>query len=771
STSPLSRRWSLPPPPLLPAAALRPSPRGRPIRTLTATMLTLARRSAVDVNGRGSSGQKNTEDMVNGVAAAAAAPTATAADFCQSSSQYTTSSGQRHWKHTSNSPSVLHSGVAAGDGNSGPSGGGGAARNSTTATTTAGMMHSASRQLSASPLEHRQRLQRLVRALSIHGTRLGTGGVGDVADASSGLSRSLAVDDAPADDPWAGIAAAAAAAAARVAAEAPVLAEQWHEVTVRGCEDPSGSDPVLLVIQTDVTRMVEAEAALVEILEAEHRLLADIFPRHVVQRMTRRRWQEAQKRKQGGSRRGGRGGGGGVAGLRLMRHIPDPLELATSHECISVLFADIRGFTDMSRQVDPVAVMDFLNQLFTLFDSLTDMYGVYKVETIGDCYMVAGGLVTREGTESEGSVGGDGDDDLRGSGGGCGNGGDSGGGRQVAVRPPGEIDPKHASRVMGFARAILRESVYVKMPSTGEPVQIRIGIHSGPATSGVVGHKMPRFCLFGDTVNTASRMESTGVPGAIHVSATTRALLPAAEDHDGGWQATGGVDVKGKGVMETFLWTPKRFAATGFGAAASIAHRQVNASSSSVHRSGPAVYRQPSWATRSPSTAAAAATAAIASGGDGDGGSGGGGRNDRSNDPRVRSSMGSGGGGGGDGMSSQTDTASAAAAASASASASATMDLHGSSVRGSAIGTLRSETTARCIFCRGGLGLHCTSTTMTNIFTAAATITATNTTTTTTNTTTTTATSAFVSPAAAAAAACGSSTGPRTSITRTSSYL
>ncbi|GIM02177.1 hypothetical protein Vretimale_7086, partial [Volvox reticuliferus] len=702
--------------------------------------------------------------MVNGVAAAAAAPTATAADFCQSSSQYTTSSGQRHWKHTSNSPSVLHSGVAAGDGNSGPSGGGGAARNSTTATTTAGMMHSASRQLSASPLEHRQRLQRLVRALSIHGTRLGTGGVGDVADASSGLSRSLAgllatsplclgsgvggvggagggglyemdtqageddpiicsgaftlgtpletltdgvsgafayrgasctaqggtpavatfasqyhpmadvprrlsrhlphdkssslepqlllrnsatvtvtsataavtanfggggsgaatavpegnefafsgpcemaVDDAPADDPWAGIAAAAAAAAARVAAEAPVLAEQWHEVTVRGCEDPSGSDPVLLVIQTDVTRMVEAEAALVEILEAEHRLLADIFPRHVVQRMTRRRWQEAQKRKQGGSRRGGRGGGGGVAGLRLMRHIPDPLELATSHECISVLFADIRGFTDMSRQVDPVAVMDFLNQLFTLFDSLTDMYGVYKVETIGDCYMVAGGLVTREGTESEGSVGGDGDDDLRGSGGGCGNGGDSGGGRQVAVRPPGEIDPKHASRVMGFARAILRESVYVKMPSTGEPVQIRIGIHSGPATSGVVGHKMPRFCLFGDTVNTASRMESTGVPGAIHVSATTRALLPAAEDHDGGWQATGGVDVKGKGVMETFLWTPKRFAATGFGAAASIAHRQVNASSSSVHRSGPAVYRQPSWATRSPSTAAAAA--------------------------------------------------------------------------------------------------------------------------------------------------------------------
>ncbi|GIL84271.1 hypothetical protein Vretimale_15927 [Volvox reticuliferus] len=114
------------------------------------------------VNGRGSSGQKNTEDMVNGVAAAAAAPTAAAADFFQSNSKYTTSGG-----------------------------GGGAVRNSTTATT-AGMMHSASRQLSASPLEHRQRLQRLVRARSILGTRIGGGGFGDVADGSSNLSPSVA---------------------------------------------------------------------------------------------------------------------------------------------------------------------------------------------------------------------------------------------------------------------------------------------------------------------------------------------------------------------------------------------------------------------------------------------------------------------------------------------------------------------------------------------------------------------------------------------------
>ncbi|GIL68718.1 hypothetical protein Vafri_21966 [Volvox africanus] len=477
TTSPLSRRWSLPPPPLLPAAPLRPSPSRRPIRTLTATTLALAYKSGVDVNGRGSSGHKNTDDLVNCTAPAATAITTAAADF--SSSQYTASSCLRHWKQPSTAPSVVHSGVAAGDGNSGLSGVcgvGGAVRNIT--ATTIGIAHSStSRQLGASPLVHRQRLQRLVRALSIHGVRVGGGSVGDAADGSSGLSRSLAgllatsplclgsgvggvgggmlygidtqtgdydqiicsgaftppggnametlldgtsgafpyrgisctapvgtppatvtvatlasqyhpvselspkrpqhhphdkgspvdrqrllqtsatalsataavdaiaatagargnefalsghcrqlaVDGPEADDPWARIAAAAAAvAAAQVAAAAPVAAEQWHEVTVRGCQGPMGSDPVLLVIQTDVTRMVEAEAALVEILEAEHRLLADIFPRHVVQRMTQRRWQEAQKRKQAGSRRVGRGGGGGGggAGLRLMRHIP-----------------------------------------------------------------------------------------------------------------------------------------------------------------------------------------------------------------------------------------------------------------------------------------------------------------------------------------------------------------------------------------------------------------------------------------------------------------
>ncbi|KXZ43795.1 hypothetical protein GPECTOR_80g155 [Gonium pectorale] len=285
---------------------------------------------------------------------------------------------------------------------------------------------------------------------------------------------------------------------------------RWHEVAVKPVVDPMSGERVLLLVQTDVSKQVAAEEVLARVLEAEHRLLADVFPQHVVADMTAARNASAEAARRG---------------FKLLGHIQDPAALATSHECITILFADIKGFTCMCKEVPPAAVMTFLNDLYTRLDSLTDVYGVYKVETIGDCYMVAGGLVAR-GADGIGTV-------VRG----------------------GESDPLAAQRVVSFARAMLAEAAAVRLPNTGEPVQMRIGIHSGPATSGVVGAKMPRFCLFGDTVNTASRMESTGTPGCIHISAATRALLPATED-ELGWAPSGGVEVKGKGTMDTFLWSP-----------------------------------------------------------------------------------------------------------------------------------------------------------------------------------------------------------------------
>lgn len=98
-----------------------------------------------------------------------------------------------------------------------------------------------------------------------------------------------------------------------------------------------------------------------------------------------------------------------------------------------------------------------------------------------------------------------------------------------------------AAAVFAFAKDMLAAASTVAMPHNGQPVQIRIGMHTGPVVTGVIGSALPKFSVFGDTMNTASRMESTSVPGRIQVSETTHALLP----HEA-WQPTGGVEVKGK---------------------------------------------------------------------------------------------------------------------------------------------------------------------------------------------------------------------------------
>ncbi|XP_061828717.2 retinal guanylyl cyclase 2 isoform X1 [Nerophis lumbriciformis] len=176
---------------------------------------------------------------------------------------------------------------------------------------------------------------------------------------------------------------------------------------------------------------------------------------------------------------------------------------------VTIYFSDIVGFTTISSLSDPIEVVDLLNDLYSLFDAVLSNHDVYKVETIGDAYMVASGL-------------------------------------------PKKNENKHAAEIANMSLNILSSVGTFRMRHMPDvPVRIRIGIHSGPCVAGVVGLTMPRYCLFGDTVNTASRMESTGLPYRIHVNLSTVKILRSL--HEGyKIDVRGKTELKGKGIEETY---------------------------------------------------------------------------------------------------------------------------------------------------------------------------------------------------------------------------
>ncbi|PNW88459.1 hypothetical protein CHLRE_01g030500v5 [Chlamydomonas reinhardtii] len=276
----------------------------------------------------------------------------------------------------------------------------------------------------------------------------------------------------------------------------PVQEECWHDISAIPLLDPVLDKQVILLLQTNVTARVELENRLADLTDAQLGMLEQLFPRHVIEYML--------SHKHGYN-------------SRNLTH------LANHHDDVIVLFTDVVGFTSMSKEVEPSEVMHFLNELYTIFDDLVDLHDLYKLDTVGDCYIVVAGLTMQ-------------DDD----------------GFTCTVQGDNEQRLQHAQVMMDFAKAILRESKQVLMPHNHAPVQIRIGIHTGSLASGLVGPKMPKFTLFGDTMNTASRMESTCKPGCVQVSELFAQLLPLED-----WEDTGGVEVKGKGHMQTYLWTPK----------------------------------------------------------------------------------------------------------------------------------------------------------------------------------------------------------------------
>ncbi|XP_019938666.2 guanylyl cyclase C isoform X2 [Paralichthys olivaceus] len=179
---------------------------------------------------------------------------------------------------------------------------------------------------------------------------------------------------------------------------------------------------------------------------------------------------------------------------------------------VTIYFSDIVGFTTLCQYSTPMEVVDMLNDIYKGFDSIVDHHDVYKVETIGDAYMVASGLPKRNGN-------------------------------------------RHAVDICCMALDILEfMGTFQLRHLLGIPVWIRIGIHSGPCAAGVVGMKMPRYCLFGDTVNTASRMESTGHPLRIHVSEPTINILQRTNCRFE-YEMRGETYLKGKGTETTYWLT------------------------------------------------------------------------------------------------------------------------------------------------------------------------------------------------------------------------
>lgn len=190
-----------------------------------------------------------------------------------------------------------------------------------------------------------------------------------------------------------------------------------------------------------------------------------------------------------------------------LKHTADTI--ADSFPQVTVLFADLVGFTPLSETYSPEQMVLVLNQLFSRFDTLAEQHGLEKIKTIGDAYMAVAGLPTP--------------------------------------------NPRHAQAAADMALA-MHAAVRRFADKTGLPLQVRIGLNTGPVVAGVIGQKKFIYDLWGDTVNTASRMESHSLAGRTQVTASTHAALGDGYE----FELREGVNIKGKGPMNTYFLERRR---------------------------------------------------------------------------------------------------------------------------------------------------------------------------------------------------------------------
>ena len=178
--------------------------------------------------------------------------------------------------------------------------------------------------------------------------------------------------------------------------------------------------------------------------------------------------------------------------------------IAIENQSMSVLMADIVSFTKLANSISAEKLVDFLNKMFSDFDEVVEKFGVEKIKTVGDAYMVVSGL-------------------------------------------PRERND-HAQVLINVAQRFLEIAAEYE-DHEGNPIELRIGINSGPAVSGVIGKSKFAFDVWGDTINTAARLESYGMPGKLHLSETTFNSLKEKPDVP----IVREIEMKGKGLMKTYL--------------------------------------------------------------------------------------------------------------------------------------------------------------------------------------------------------------------------
>ena len=247
----------------------------------------------------------------------------------------------------------------------------------------------------------------------------------------------------------------------------------WLDISKLPIIDADGKTIGILGVLDDITQRKLSEEALHAEQDKSERLLLNILPKAIADRLKQSH---------------------GV--------------IADSFESVTVMFADIVSFTRMSSELSPQDLVDLLNLIFSSFDKLCETYGLEKIKTIGDAYMVAGGIPI-----------------------------------------PNE---HHAEAIASMALEMV-DKVAELRDLTGRNLQIRVGIHTGAVIAGVIGTQKFIYDLWGDTVNIASRMESHSEVGKIQVTAATYELLK----HQFDLIERGAIEIKGKGLMQTYWLTSK----------------------------------------------------------------------------------------------------------------------------------------------------------------------------------------------------------------------